>query len=62
MERYKIALSAIPLQEKFPGKLHMIRGQKYGNLRDSDKRSFLSGSERSVERFSKQLIPYWEAR
>lgn len=35
---------------------------RYGNLRDSDKRSFLSGSERSVERFSKQLIPYWEAR
>ena len=28
MERYKIALSAIPHQEKLPGKLHMMRGQK----------------------------------
>ena len=33
----------------------------YGNFGDADKGGYLSGQEKSEERFSAQLIPSWEA-
>ena len=34
----------------------------YGNFGDADKGSYLSGLERSKERFSEQCIPCWGTR